>query len=130
LEYLKWAFFDDNRFKIAVQSVFQIKNFCDQVGANLVIVAHQELSEEKYVESFLRYIKTTDRYVDIYNDDTFVRNLTDPITWRGKTRRYCDYGSADIGTRSDNVACHPGPKTHRIWAECILRYVKEKKWYV
>jgi len=129
LNHLRWIFFNDNRIKIAIQSVFQVKNFCDQVGANLVLVMHQELSEEQHLQSFLHYLKLIDCYVDIYQDETFVKNLTNSINWRGKTRQYCDYGSADISTRSENVACHPGPITHQIWADCIVRYIKEKKWY-
>lgn len=130
LKYLKWMFFDENRFRTAIQSVLQVKNFCDQVGAHLVLVSHLELSEEHYVEEFAKHLQKTGCYVDIYNDENFISNLANSITWRGKHRQYCDYGSADIGTRSDNVSCHPGPRTHDIWAQYIENYIKEKKWYV
>jgi hypothetical protein len=126
-DHLVWMYDDKNRLRVAVASLFQVVNFCQKIGAHLIITAHFELSEDTFKEEFKKYLDKLDCYVNLYEDPMFLKNLVDPIKWRNKFRQYCDYGSVSLlASWMKKQGCHPGPNTHKIWADYICKFIINK----
>lgn len=85
-----------DRLMQAVQGIHQVDNYCAKVGATLVIFLH-ELSIADFYDFVNERISDLESYLHIHNQ-------------------------IDKG----NNGTHPGPNTHRLWADDILQFLKEK----
>lgn len=91
----------EHRLYEALDSIWQVQNFCNKVNARLILVgihANIELSA--------RLVKN-DNFI-------MIQGLTG-LDWNSE---FLDYGT-------DNL--HPGPKTHKFYAEKILNKIKNSK---
>jgi len=115
----------DAMVHLAIQHILQVISYCNKIGANLVIVAHYELSKKDHAELLADFLKVLDCYTELltFSNDkkinfNFMKIITERIPFRSFAPNYLDYG--DDGT-------HPGIKTHTVWAEAILKHIKEKR---
>jgi hypothetical protein len=127
-EHLFWMYTDATRIQSAVTSLLQVVNFCEKIGAHLVVTAHLELSEDNARIELKKYLDKISCYVDVYLDPEFQKNLTEPVEYRKHYQlQYCDYGNgvSSLPGLKKRIA-HPGPKTHKIWGDYIIDFIKKK----
>jgi hypothetical protein len=96
---LELALISDDRLMASIKSIFQVMNFCKQLDVKLIIFLH-DLSTDEFEYFLMKYISLMDNFVHIT-----------PII---------DYGNS--GTQ------HPGPNTHRNWANELINFAREKKY--
>lgn len=95
---LQYALVSDDRLLYAIKEIFQVINYCRQIGAKLILFRF-DISSKEFDTVLLKYLSSLDNYIHL-----------SPIS---------DYGT-------DNE--HPGPITHDIWANEILKFMKRKKY--
>jgi len=81
----------EDRLMQAVQSVHQVNNFCNKIGARLVVFIHH-LNLPEFQQFVIDRISTLTSYLDVGPQ-------------------------LDIGT----TGAHPGPLSHKQWSEDILK---------
>jgi len=87
---------DDERIMTAIQSIFQVQNFCRSINATLLVCPHYNLSIHKFREILEYYIL-----------NNFINLELTP---------FCDTGEDGR---------HPGPQTNYNWANEIEKKLKE-----
>jgi hypothetical protein len=92
------------RLNHGIRMIEQVSCFCAKINANLVLCCHSELSTPDQAKQLLDYLERTGNYLDLY------QKLKQPSL-------YLDYAT-------DNR--HPGPATHKMWAESIIDYIQNK----
>ena len=91
----------DGRWYESIKSIAQVINFCDKINANLILLPiHSNL------EIMARY-SSHPGFIMMHGTDT-------------------DDNSGFLDLGSDNI--HPGPKTHRLYAEMVLDKIKQLGW--
>jgi len=95
---------EKSRVHYAIRSIEQVISFCSKINANLVLCCHSELSTPEQANILLDYLDHTGYYLDLYQT-------------LKQSSRYLDYASDKR---------HPGPATHKVWAESIIDYIQNK----
>lgn len=85
----------EDRLMQAVQSVHQVNNFCNKVGAKFIVFVHH-LNLPEYQQFVIDRISSLDSYLDARDE-------------------------IDKGTNGT----HPGPLSHKRWAEDILKVLNK-----
>jgi hypothetical protein len=138
--------FSDAHCLLIMRQVHQVRNLCNRLGVNLVIMMHPELSQDKhvdYMQDYLTKIKfTNDRYLDIQSESApwelpkkiepgFFENINflkhrKFLDGSNKDEYRKDYSDEYLDVGSDKL--HPGPITHRAWARKIIDLIEKEKW--
>lgn len=140
--------FSDAHCLLIMRQVHQVRNLCNRLGVNLVIMMHPELSQDRhvdYMQDYLRKIKfTNDRYLDIESKSSPWK-LPKKVEsgFFGKinflSHRKFDDGSNKDDYRKDYLDAyqdvgsdklHPGPLTHQNWARKIIDLIEKEKWII
>ena len=105
--------FTSNHWTIQhVQLIQQIQLIARRVGFDLILLFHPELSTKAHGE-LLHYRLTN-------TGDLLIPRTGENVSWNGTwppENSFLDRG---------NDGSHPGPKTHRAWADQILSFIKER----
>lgn len=141
---LQHLIFDDSRVMLAIRQITQAINYCNRISANLILMAHDELSLERHADWLVSFLETTENYLKFrFNSDPWVpENSKDKnffsIGNLVKHRKYLDgsdnpdyqviYKEAYQDLGLDKV--HPGPKTHRFVADKLIEYIENKKYII
>jgi len=105
--------FTSNHYTITnINLIKQIQVLLDRNSTKLILCFHPELSLLEHGEMFLKEFSTSE-HVLIPSNNSLTWNGQWPIT----NRRYLDFGSDGI---------HPGPNTHKAWANEIIKVIKER----
>lgn len=85
----------------SISSIFQVINFCKKTKSKLLLVSLLNDTVFKYVDDHTAHIMLCSLWGQNQED------------------QFCDIGSDDI---------HPGPLTHKFYAEEILKKIKQLQW--
>lgn len=100
LQHYNLDYFDSQtKFVVAIKNILQVKNFCEKIGAQLILA---NLLDSTYFNSVFSKLPN---YIDFCTKRTYNESLL----------------FLDLGSDND----HPGPKQHRYYAEQILKLIKE-----
>jgi hypothetical protein len=110
---LKLLFTSDNYTIKNIMLIKQIQVLLDRNATKLILFFHPELSLAEHGEMFFKEFSTAENVI--------IPDCTRDSTWNGQwpppRRNFLDFGTDDS---------HPGPKTHRAWAEQITSFIKDK----
>lgn len=123
---------DDARINFAERAVNQIVAQCKKSDATLVLMVHEHLSLPENVIRFTKFLSQFDCFLD----------LTSKMREKYQLGFHCVetenggmvYGSQVGVKQQDTVDVidlgndhrHPGPKTHRAWADIIIEFLDDK----
>lgn len=96
---LELATVSNDRLMQAIKSIFQVINFCKQLDVKLILFLHN-LSTIEFEYFLIKYIALLDNFI-----------FLSPII--------------DVDVLDTQ---HPGPNTHRNWANELIHFAKEKKY--
>jgi len=105
--------FTSNHYTVTnINLIKQIQVLLDRNGTKLILCFHPELSLPEHGEMFLKEFSTNEHVLIPSNN-----SLTWDGQWPSANRRYLDFGSDGN---------HPGPDTHKAWADQIIKVIKER----
>ena len=110
---LKLLFTSDHKTIRNIRLIKQIQVLLDRNNTKLILFFHPELSLPDHGKLFFKEFSTAKNL--IVSDCT--RDSTWNGTWPPPKRNFLDFGT-------DNM--HPGPVTHRAWADQIVSFIKER----
>ena len=110
---LKLLFISDHTTIRNIRLIKQIQVLLDRNNTKLILFFHPELSLPDHGKLFFKEFSTAENL--IVSDCT--RDSTWNGTWPVPKRNFLDFGT-------DNM--HPGPVTHRAWADQIVSFIKER----
>lgn len=100
LQYYNLDYFDSQtKFVLSIKNILQVKNFCEKIGAQLILA---NLLDSTYFDSVFSKLPN---YIGLCKENTYNEALV----------------FLDLGSDND----HPGPKQHRYYAEQILKLIEE-----
>ena len=102
---------DNSRCFLAQQFILQIESFCNKIGINLIVIYHKNLSLDSHNQLIIPFLESSEHYVDLYQ----------------KVKLPMDK-NLNIDLAHDNS--HPGPLTHKTWADILIDYIQEKQWII
>jgi len=103
---------DKSRLYHAVRQISQVIAFCKKINANLILGCHLELSLKEQADSLEAFLLETGHYIHFAHQSSSWE-----LSWPADYRQYLDKGN-------DNR--HPGPLTHKQWADALIEYIKNK----
>jgi hypothetical protein len=115
---------DDARINFAERAVNQIVAQCKKSDATLVLMVHEHLSLPENATRFTKFLSQFDCFLDLTS----------------KMRKKYQLGFHCVEPKNDGVVYdsltgmidlandrkHPGPMTHRAWADIIIDFVNDK----
>jgi len=113
--------YDDTMLLDAMCDINKVINFCKKIQVNLILISHPELSSTKQYSILNEYLKKIPNFLDMHDGhwEEFVsKNQNDLCYKEFRKFLYHDIGSDDV---------HPGPLTHRMYAEKIVNFINNKK---
>lgn len=134
--------FDDSRALLGLRHIAQVIEYCRKISANLIMMAHEELSQDRHAEWVVAYLESTENYLKL-NFDSSPWKMDDPnekdffsVKKIISHRRYLDgtdrqdyrdtYQSLYEDLALDHA--HPGPRTHRYVADLLIDFIEKKQW--
>jgi hypothetical protein len=103
---------DKSRLYHAIRQISQVIAFCKKINANLILGCHLELSLKEQSDSLEAFLLETEHYIHFPHKSKNWKFL-----WPTDYLQYLDKGN-------DNR--HPGPLTHKQWADILIEYIKNK----
>lgn len=134
--------FDDSRLLLTIRHIEQVVSYCKKISANLVLLAHDELSLDRHAEWLISYLESIDNYLKI-RFDSMPWTHSDPeekdffsLSNLIGHRKYIDgANNTEYKTFYKNLyedlghdKMHPGPLTHRHIADKIVDFIEKKQW--
>ena len=104
--------YDNSRLFHALRLIEEVITVCQKINSRLLLVCHPELSKKDHADQLLSFLRTTGIYLELPQKSS--RYI---FPWPPDHRKYLDKGTDGR---------HPGPKTHKMWAETIIKYLEEK----
>jgi len=98
---LKLGQLSEDRLMYAIKSIFQVINFCRKLDVKLI---------------FFRYP------VSIQEFDNFL------ITYVGLLDNFLHYDVEKSLIDFDSDNNHPGPESHRMWADTVIKFIRDKNY--
>ena len=102
---------DDSRLYLAQRQIQQAHSFCTKLGVNLVLIYHEAISLAEHVSEMKFFLSQYDDYIDINHC------MFEKFGKKIDKRHHLD-------TAIDGL--HPGPRTHRAWADILVEHIDRK----
>jgi len=114
-KFLQQNLLDESRIYLSQRYIDQVYNLCEKLGCNLILIYHDELSLKKHVDTMKSFLQNYPGFLDI--NEIMIKRFG------GENKLNARY-HLDSG----NDGKHPGPKTHQIWAEILLEFIKKNNY--